>query len=380
MKPHKVYFAAVTLMTCSFAEPLSADESDLRYELRTKWAAQAAEIKTARIKYRRFSPGSNVIRDMPRAELLAIVSDTQSSDTSEFRKLIDRLTEKKLADNPWGRIELITAGKNIRELHRDRNTTHILTADKEVIIDGLGPPRVFQPNKSRVALTGLRDMRSVPTEEAALRCRIVARANGKATVRVSEISEFVVDEATARIERHTTTLQGGVHRDILQLHPKKFDGDILFPTMVVDADYRDGLVHSLTITLVEEAIFNEEIPAKLFEVAVMPRDDGPPEPAPRWVPETPNALPRQFHERSDEFLADLKVGQPADYTEPGKLVVISGVEETNVLPYRISKIAPDFIEFKAEGVRVRLRRSAITAIYTYDDPDAAKPAVKKGSG
>ena len=104
-----------------------------------------------------------------------------------------------------------------------------------------------------------------------------------------------------------------------------------------------------------------------------------PHPERRIIPRILNAVPPYAHDRPDEFLADLQIGQAADYSEPGRLVIISSTEETHVVPYRVSKIAPDFIELTAEGSTLRLRGSAITSIHTYKSPDDLKVQGKKAA-
>ena len=92
------------------------------------------------------------------------------------------------------------------------------------------------------------------------------------------------------------------------------------------------------------------------------------------VPRIPNAVPPNSQDRPDKFLSDLQVGQPADYTEAGRLVISGRPNETDALPYKISRITSSYVELAAEDSILRLRSSAITAIHFQGKQPWKKPA------
>jgi hypothetical protein len=88
----------------------------------------------------------------------------------------------------------------------------------------------------------------------------------------------------------------------------------------------------------------------------------------RGLPKIPNVVPDMMQNRHDEFLSDLRVGQAADYTEPGLLTVYP--KPKDAAGYRILRITPAYIDLDSKDLRIRLRASAITAIHIYKSGEA----------
>jgi hypothetical protein len=88
----------------------------------------------------------------------------------------------------------------------------------------------------------------------------------------------------------------------------------------------------------------------------------------RRLPKIPNVVPEMMQSRHDEFLSDLRVGQSADYTEPGVITVYPKPKDT--AGYRILRITPAYIDLDSKDLRIRLRASAITAIHIYKSGEA----------
>ncbi len=81
--------------------------------------------------------------------------------------------------------------------------------------------------------------------------------------------EMIVNEATGLMSRFTrATADGVVYMDWRQFGSVNYGADIVFPSVIVHTTYQSGILSHVDINIIQEARFNEELPADAFAVGV----------------------------------------------------------------------------------------------------------------
>jgi hypothetical protein len=247
--------------------PAYAQDARLK-DLETIWEAQRQEVATAHIRCRSFRNAN--INSISHEEVVqAIKSADLVRNPDGLKTVIDRLSSKYLTNpKPWSVIDYYFSGPKVKE---DVLGTQVFVFDGQNSIE-LDPAnhqvRLFKPGDYTAYIRKLSDFRRVPRNS---NYRIEHVGSGLLELHDESLAleRFFVEAGTGLLrEFRSEHGKGKVGRATIQEHFVTYPGGITFPALVVKADYGATGLHSIDLTLVEEASFNQELPPDTFKVGI----------------------------------------------------------------------------------------------------------------
>lgn len=219
----------------------------LAEKLQSDWDAQRKVIVTAHLKYRLIeSPTS----PLPRNEFLNLLETADLVSCPDDLKTVSRriLPPLKVGESrhgDWGDVELWQDGARGRE-----ESAHRVQTDAQSIA------RVswyrFIPTWSPANIISLEQSDG----------RILLRTKGN----LGYGSNMVIDEATAMVmNMQLEDPKGKLIRERIQKGWTTYPGNVLFPRLYVEANYREGLLSHVLLFVLTDATFNKDIPENVFQ-------------------------------------------------------------------------------------------------------------------
>jgi hypothetical protein len=267
------------LSVLRIAVAIADDAADrkLLEELSAKWEAQQSEVATAYMRYRLISTGPSGVGDLTSKDVRRFVGSVNLAQRpDDLRLLFQKLHNHAYATDvlrrhthPWSVMEFYTEGSRTREDRHGSGETdlHVFDGEQEVLTDSANRQADIYRGRSAYLRRTLGHFRFVPPSTG-IEALVVKGRSAEGIVlkwrdEKSSLEEVVVDGATALVTRMSEP-----GRELLQRDFVTYSGNIVFPSLVVHARYKpSGTLSDLTITLVEEARFNEDLPANTFSVA-----------------------------------------------------------------------------------------------------------------
>ncbi len=245
-------------------------------KLATLWRRQQTEIGAARIVFRQgLQSGGDFSRDQVNTLIKTV-------DLARDPKSLAALT-LKLTSNPvqkfnandiahWPQTTLTVMGIKscVRTKHALGTSVFFRNGEIDIRFDPQNRQlNAWQPGQSRTGSVGLDDLRyQPPTDSNWLKeMRVEDQPDGNVRLTTADGQrELVADPKTGFISQFLVHNGGSFVRELLFQTPKIYPGRIVFPTVSIHCDYRDDLLVSFSINVIDEAQFNESLPADAFLV------------------------------------------------------------------------------------------------------------------
>jgi hypothetical protein len=240
----------------------------VKARLKALWEGQDSEIVTAEIRYRLYRTGGREygLSRQKFNSLLELADLLKNPDG--LKVLIEGLLgERVQLDAHTNDCEFYTDGTRTREQNEHRT----LLFDGDNVVRSLllnNQTNLKTPSSSSVKRMQLRDFRLVPPTNVLDRIAHVESLNG-----VLELSaqggQLIVNEATGLVEHLVQRSDPDtVRSEVFQFGSEVYPGDIVFPEVVVRTSYESDQLYSVSVILIQDAQFNQDLPEELFAVAV----------------------------------------------------------------------------------------------------------------
>lgn len=233
------------------------------------WGGQKDQITTAQIKYRAYRTAGGLGVRSRKDVLKLIASAKLDADPNNLEKIINGLAAKPLGKNPWSTMESWFEGPRVREDEMVGRNLEVQVRDGVNQVEYSAVNRTAQIMASGIArqyIRSLRDFRLVPSLDKLP--PIIARDGAKITFG-DDSFRLIVDFSNGAIYQYTEVASGQVRREVIQDSFVSYPDQILFPSFVVEAEYKnDEQLGWISLSLVESAIFNQELSPEVFAIAV----------------------------------------------------------------------------------------------------------------
>jgi hypothetical protein len=259
----------------SLAAESQATEGPLVDRLVSVWSEQRRDVRTVELRFRRFRRGGDFLRRTPSQFHELVQRFDLAENPDALRPLVVELLGRTLpVDPPWAVREFLQSQQRVRE--RGPGWDLIVDGSSELVCDeGNRFIKLYTPGKGAPRWVAARwsDFRWVPPDDPAFRkLSLLRRDAEQAWFSLESGMELQVAVPTADVLRLTVRDPlGTVTREWYQLAWRAIDS-VRVPTVVVRTVYRSGLLSMLTITILEQARFNHELPRETFRRAAVPGD------------------------------------------------------------------------------------------------------------
>ena len=239
------------------------------------WNGQRREVRTVKLRFRRFRRGGDFVRRTPQQFHQAVQQFDLVRDPDALRPMVAALLGRNLGvDPPWAVRDFWMSQQRIRE--RGPGWDLILDGSTELICDeGNRFIKLYTPGQgdSRWVAARWSDFRWVPPDDPAfLKFKLLRRDADQAWVKIESGLELLIATPTADVLRLVDHDQAGsVIREWYQLGWCEID-EVRVPTVVMRTGYRNGLLSQLTVTILEQAQFNQELARVAFRRSALPGD------------------------------------------------------------------------------------------------------------
>ena len=235
--------------------------------LRALWTEQRRDVLSAEVRFRRFRRGGDFVRRSPDQfhDVLRRWDLVQNPDA--LRPLVEELLGRvPPVDPPWAVREFLLSGQRFRE--RGPGWDLIVDGSTELVCDERNRfIKLYTPGKGASRWVGCRwtDFRWLPPDVAVFdQLRVQQRQGNQVVLDHESGTELLVSPQTADVLRFTVRDSlGTVVSELHQMGWSEIDG-IRVPAVVVQAGYRGGLLSMLTITVLEQARFNQDVDRGMF--------------------------------------------------------------------------------------------------------------------
>lgn len=250
-------------------------------ELVQLWETQRSEIVSAAITYRVFND-SDIFAPLSADQAETLFGAYDLADRpDDLKVMVNRLLANPpfRTEQPWAIHDFLYEGSRTR--HEGESTVDVFDAEARIEVDrGNEVVKLQRPGVSPTYPLSLDDFRIIPSERVTAKAiRLRRRESGRLVLGVLLDSEgwdadvdpivLEVDAGTGLVQREVVYRQDGqVYRQRIQYGFRTYPGDIVFPTVVLEARYWNRSLGGLKVSIVEEARFNEPLQADAFAVAV----------------------------------------------------------------------------------------------------------------
>ncbi|NQT17595.1 MAG: hypothetical protein HQ582_32875 [Planctomycetes bacterium] len=251
-------------------------------DLPAQWRGQREGIFTAHLKYRLIESST---RPLSREEFADLLDAADLLSHPENLKMVSDRARRELEPGEflaydWGEMELWQEGTRVREQNNAKGAFSASIRDGETRIDYLS--KVGVKGQATVANTGSRAVmgiadityyRFIPLDLPAESVNSIKRKDGLLLLRCSGPtgyrSDLTIEASTGMVLRQVSfDPEGQVRSERVQEGFTTYPDGIMFPTLYVEARYKDEKLRRLVLCLLEDAVFNESIPDETFAVAV----------------------------------------------------------------------------------------------------------------
>jgi hypothetical protein len=295
----------ITKVLPKVRKPEPTQEIDPLVKLMSLWDRQRGLVGTAVIKYGMLRTGGDRLAPLTPEELNALLKQVGlGSAEPDLRTLARRISgSQTVAERPLGNMELIACGNKLRETYLgEARLTHLCDGEFVFQLRG-GNPRgqltVESRAGSRLGLTSLAELRYLPSSTIGLRAVATRMRDDKISLKIGE-SELIAELTFGFVERFTARdANGQVLREVMQFTSNLYKNEIVYPSAIVNAGYRNGNLNIFTLSVIDEVRFNEPLAADAFTLSV---------PAGTTVVD-----PRLDSFRPRVYMTDQKIDDAADY-------------------------------------------------------------------
>ncbi len=271
----------------------SPDETVIIQAILDHAAACRDEVVSAEIHYRwHISTYRNPDNTPERVRTLLDESDLLG-DPDSLQVLVDTLEPFPALTAPvWGLRDFIMLG-DMRRDDTSRGGIQLVNGEHEMAYDQLNRQLdVSSRGGSYIHKTQIEDFRSFPPSQlTADRLRMTSHQHGLITLAIrpldegrrgeatpaasqvpaSPTAEYTFDDATRVMSHSVRYHHGHVYEEIWQNALNEYPGGMILPSLRINTLYREGILKSLTVWLIDEAMFNEPIDEDRF-VMTVPED------------------------------------------------------------------------------------------------------------
>jgi hypothetical protein len=274
--PIGAYLTAGGFVPCAFGQ----DSDDPRSDLLAKWRGQQAEIITATCSVRSYRYAPQTRGKISRDELSKTLALFQDRG---FEDAIKALSSQLPGLSPpykglmWGVPVLIQQeGSKVRNTYmpnanQDQGWAFTNVFDGNLQLEYQRVKQITIMPALEHAMIDVREIRFWPfvvsERVQPTKFGLIRRSETSVELK-SDSVELVADRQTGQISRVTVTAPQKSGRvmveEALRCNYKKYPGDVVFPTTVVNATYADNVLTLIEVYLVESASFNHELPINAF--------------------------------------------------------------------------------------------------------------------
>lgn len=240
------------------------------------WEQQRLAIATARLQFRRFRSGGP-FRPLSSTDVHRLIEEQDLVNHPDaLRDFVTAvLSQPFVADPPWAVREFLWDGTRTRE--RGPGWDHVFDGTTELINDRANQfIKLYTPQvgESRWARTEFDSFRALPGDDV----------SGSDLEFVSQNSERVQFRLRDQLVLEASLRDGAIHcvdesretgqrtAEILQQGFVDYGDGIVFPTLRIDARYRQGHLTWVSVQIVESAEFNGDLPETAFAMAAREGD------------------------------------------------------------------------------------------------------------
>jgi hypothetical protein len=264
--------AAPTLLLLATLLPSQGgDDAAVLSRLNAIWKAQEQETPSARLQFKAFRSGGLAARN--RKELMdAIAARDPGVKPDGFKDLIAYVSQEAPPVPPWSVLNLwVKDGKLNEDYVSGGKARRVFDGDWRIDHKrGGGTVELTSRATSTEHIRSLGEFRLLPALEA-FTLESPAAGTARLVRKFDDGAERLeVDAADGSVfEFEITDAAGRVIRSVTQRHFKTFTNGIRFPLFVASATYHaDGTLNGLSMTLLESAEFNVDVPDSTFRVPV----------------------------------------------------------------------------------------------------------------
>lgn len=242
-------------------------ETEALDHVRAIWEAQRTEVITAHFKYQYLMANGDSVR---------VPNDSQWNDLLNTLESAQSLDEWKDA---FDRAFAIPTGENSlwesREFFVDDNQTRDEQLLAVQVFDGLNEVYardvnkqvdVFHPGMSRIRRRTLKHFRYVPSASLASSLTSGGGSRGRLVLRHDGL-ELNVDGSTGAVLRGRQSATSNAVVEFLQSVLVTHPTGVVFPSALIEAQFRNGRLYRVTAMMTQEAEFNEALSQAVFKVA-----------------------------------------------------------------------------------------------------------------
>jgi hypothetical protein len=259
----------------SMAAPRASAEDPLE-GLNNIWKAQRSEIVSAKIRCRMVRTSD--VKPLTVEELEKSIEGVNlAAKPDDLRVVLGKLLSKPVDGQAvlWGVREMIYDGAKSKEVPVSGGGATLATDGQHVVERTDYNKRVYVsiPGVPRQHMTSLSEFRFVPDER--LRLKLAGNVAGR--LKLEQETEngrtvLLVDRDSGAVHECISYMANGhPARCLLQSQFAVYPGGATFPLLVVDGAFgMGGKLRWMSLTAIEDAEFNVQVPEGAFKVAVPP--------------------------------------------------------------------------------------------------------------
>ena len=259
------------------SEPLNAIERQEAIEqLTAGWEARRSEIATAEIRYRqvRFSIEEPTLTPEQVREIVERINVGEHPE--QLRELTRELKRSPWTiEPPWAVSRMVYDG--LRTRYEQGVHRQVRSAELDMIYDGDNEQvSVFPRGKSGRRYAYLKEFRWVPTDRMDLDLFEMSRpAPNRIGIHLRTGADRGLLDAESGLRLHMQSFHPESTEPSMEYWEQgtvQYPGGVLFPSGSVEAQYREGLLSSFWIRLIDEANFNIDLSEAEFQLACQEGD------------------------------------------------------------------------------------------------------------
>ncbi|MBI2825220.1 MAG: hypothetical protein HYX69_11095 [Planctomycetia bacterium] len=264
-------------MSDSFALERPADTTDSRETqqasqdvpeaIRAMWESQRHEVISVRLRCKYLATSSHLAPLTPDQVRELLKAASSFPPPVRFAWLAQRLAAPEMRDNgPLGGDVAFTMDGDKRRVDtflRGEFHDRFISDGTNVLASANGNKQVsvYSAGASKRGAQGLGDFRRiprVPTDGV----RVVNQ--GETLLLQFKAQELIIDKATGLMLLEAGRRANGFESFLVQRDPVVYPGDVVFPTFSLGVLFKNGTLFHATMTAIEDAEFNQPIPAETF--------------------------------------------------------------------------------------------------------------------